>query len=111
MIYQLVVVLAAFFVPVATIIGMEFFSNYSNLIHVAITVVLFALIFAPLLNKYDQHFAFTASRITDRNLRIQKFLRDIKKILRVRFIFSISFGLISFILFQWNDMLTTIFTN
>ena len=103
-ILQLIAVIAFYIIPLIAINWRDFFSSYASLIPLIYTIAIFMVIITTILDKYEAAVLLAEKDDTDESLRVSQYVKDKKKILRIRIVVSILFGLLSFMYYEWDKV-------
>ena len=102
---QLVVVSITMFSLYLLAATWEIMPGYSMLLRVAIGNVVFGFVAAPLLDRYERSVILAWANIEDAQMRVQQYMRDKKRLVKIRLVAAAGVGGVLFLYFEIDRLL------
>ena len=100
LVLQVVSMLVAMIIFCLVKFGEEFFSDISSLFPLAIATFALIYVVSPLLDKFEHRSILRGTELDDQKSRVHQYVQNKKNIFKIRLLTSVTFGLLSFLLFE-----------
>ena len=97
---QFSIVIFSFVFFYLVLYGTSLFSDYSILMSLAPVLLIFVVLVSPLLDVYERRVILSTTNIKDTDSKVKIYVRDKKRIFKVRLMTSFAFSVISFACFE-----------
>ena len=101
---QIVVTLLSIVISYLFLYGMEFFTYYYFLIPLSLALLVLVSCTSPLLDKYETSLILALNSISDETIRVAKYVKDKKNLLKLRLLVSVVLGIIFFLFFEYSNV-------
>ena len=100
---QLLTVLVFLTIPYVALLGQNFFSSYSVVFSVTLSLVIFQSTFPPILNRFERNRILSLKSFPDKSKRVLEYVKLKRRMLFLRLASSAIFGFLCFLYFQWRN--------
>ena len=101
---QIVVTLLSIVISYLFLYGMEFFTYYYFLIPLSLALLVLVSCTSPLLDRYERSLNLALNDLSDETLRVAKYVKDKKNLLKLRILGSFVLGIIFFLFFEHGNV-------